>query len=51
MLQDFDLGRPMEIDALVAAVQELGHLTGQATPLLDVVLALVRQKARLAGCY
>ena len=27
MLQDLELGRPMEIDALVTAVQELGRLT------------------------
>ena len=28
MLQDLDQGRPMEIDALVASVQELGRVTG-----------------------
>lgn len=32
MLQDLERGRPMEIDALVTAVQELGRLTGQPTP-------------------
>ncbi|MBZ0128653.1 MAG: 2-dehydropantoate 2-reductase [Rhodobacteraceae bacterium] len=51
MLQDLEAGRPMEIDALVTAVQELGLLAGQPTPTLDTVLALVQQKARLAGCY
>jgi 2-dehydropantoate 2-reductase len=51
MLQDLELGRPMEIDALVTAVQELGHLTDTPTPSIDLVLALVRQRARLAGCY
>ncbi|MCB1367780.1 MAG: 2-dehydropantoate 2-reductase, partial [Rhodobacteraceae bacterium] len=51
MLQDLEAGRPMEIDALVTAVQELGLLAGQPTPALDIVLALVQQKARLAGCY
>lgn len=51
MLQDLDMGRPMEIDALVGAVQELGRLVGQPTPTLDTVLALVKQRARLAGCY
>ena len=51
MLQDLELGRPMEIDALVTGVQELGRLTGVATPAIDIVLALVRQRARLAGCY
>ncbi len=51
MLQDLELGRPMEIDALVTAVQELGHMTGLATPTIDLVLALVRQRAEVAGCY
>lgn len=51
MLQDFERGRPMEIDALVAAVAELGQLTSVETPTLDTVLGLVRQRARIAGCY
>lgn len=51
MLQDLELGRPMEIDALVSAVQELGLLVGAPTPAIDIVLALARQRARLAGCY
>lgn len=50
MLQDLELGRPMEIDALVTAVQELGRLTETATPTIDIVQALVRQRAKLAGC-
>ena len=45
MLQDLERGRPMEIDALVGAVQELGRLTGIATPTVDLVLALVRRLA------
>lgn len=51
MLQDLERGRPMEIDALVTAVQELGRLTAVPTPAIDTVLALVRQRARLAGAY
>jgi 2-dehydropantoate 2-reductase len=51
MLQDLELGRAMEIDALVSAVQEMGALVGVATPTIDVVLALVRQRARIAGLY
>lgn len=51
MLQDLERGRPMEIDALVASVQELGRLTETPTPTIDTVLALVRQLARQAGCY
>ncbi len=51
MLQDLERGRPMEIDALVTAVQELGRLTGTPTPSIDLVLALVRRLARAKGCY
>ncbi|MDA0679264.1 MAG: 2-dehydropantoate 2-reductase [Proteobacteria bacterium] len=51
MLQDLELGRPMEIDALVTVVQELGKLVGVPTPTVDVVLALVQQRARVAGTY
>lgn len=51
MLQDLTLGRPMEIDALVTAVQELGRIVGVATPTIDTVLAIVQQRARVAGCY
>jgi len=51
MLQDLERGRPMEIDALVASVQELGRLVAVPTPSIDIVLALVRQRARLLGCY
>ena len=51
MLQDLERGRAMEIDALVTAVQELGRLTGVATPALDGVLALVQQLGRSAGLY
>jgi 2-dehydropantoate 2-reductase len=51
MLQDLLAGRPMEIDALVASVQELGRLTGTPTPTIDTVLALIRLRARVAGLY
>ena len=51
MLQDLERNRPMEIDALVSAVQEMGELVGVATPTVDVVLALIRQRARIAGLY
>lgn len=51
MLQDLERGRPMEIDALLGAVVELGVLTGTKTPLCEAVLALVRERARQAGCY
>ena len=51
MLQDLTAGRPMEIDALVTSVQELGRLTEVPTPTIDTVLALIRLRARTAGLY
>ena len=51
MLQDLELGRQMEIDALIASVQELARLVGVSTPTIDSVLSLVKLKARLANCY
>jgi 2-dehydropantoate 2-reductase len=51
ILQDLELGRPMEIDAIAGAVQEIGLLRGVPTPTLDIVLALVRRRAALLGLY
>ncbi len=51
MLQDLERGRPMEIDALLGAVAELGVMTGIPMPVSNAVLALVRERARQAGCY
>jgi 2-dehydropantoate 2-reductase len=51
MLQDLERGRPLEIDPMVTAVAELGDLTGVETPTIDLILALIRQRARIAGCY
>ena len=51
MLQDLERGRSMEIDALVTVVQEVGRMTGVATPTIDVVLALVQECGRQAGLY
>lgn len=50
MLQDLERGRPMEIDALVTAVQEMARLVGKPTPAIDAVLALVRRLAIERGC-
>ena len=44
-------GRPMEIDALLGAVAELGRAAGVTTPTIDMVQALVVARARAAGCY
>lgn len=51
MLQDLDQGRPLEIDALVGSVLELGRLTGVPTPTIALVHALAIRRAREAGCY
>lgn len=51
MLQDLERGRPMEIDPLVTVVQEMGRLTKIPTPAIDTVLALVIQRAKMAGLY
>ena len=37
MLQDLERGRPMEIDARLGVVQELGGITGLPTPTIDTV--------------
>ena len=51
MLHDLERDRPMEIDALVKSVQELGVLTKTATPTIDTVLALIQLRAKTAGLY
>jgi 2-dehydropantoate 2-reductase len=50
MLQDLERGRPLELDALVSAVQEIGRLVELPTPAIDIVAALTRLRARMAGC-
>lgn len=46
MLQDLEAGRPMEIEAQLGAVQELARLANVATPTLDLLLPLIRVRAR-----
>ena len=46
MLQDVEAGRPMEIEALVGAVVELGRLTETPTPHIDAVYALASLLAK-----
>ena len=41
MLQDLETGWPMEIDALVTVVGELGDIAGIDTPIIDAVLSLI----------
>ena len=51
MLQDVEARKPVELDALVAAVRELGQLTGVATPFTDALLGLSRLQAQTLGLY
>ena len=51
MLQDVQAGRPVELDALVTAVRELGQLTQTPTPFTDALLGLARVHARALGLY
>ena len=51
MLQDVEAGRPVELDALVGAVRELGQGVGLPTPFTDALLGLARLQARELGLY
>ena len=51
MLQDLESKKPMEIDALITSVKELGELVKVPTPTIDIILALIQQRARIAGTY
>ncbi len=51
MLQDVEAGKPVELDALVTVVRELGELTQVPTPFTDALLGLSRLHARVHGLY
>ncbi|CAD6546786.1 hypothetical protein LMG28727_04612 [Paraburkholderia kirstenboschensis] len=51
MLQDVQARKPVELDALVSAVRELGQLTGVQTPYTDALLGLARLHASTLGLY
>jgi 2-dehydropantoate 2-reductase len=42
MLQDAEAGRPLEIDALIGAVREIGARVGVETPTTDAIFGLAR---------
>jgi 2-dehydropantoate 2-reductase len=46
MLQDVEAGRPLELEALVGSVIELGRITGIPTPYLDTLYALTSLLAK-----
>lgn len=45
MLQDAESGRPVELDALVGAVREIGEAVNVPTPYVDALLGLTRLSA------
>ena len=51
ILQDYELGRAMEIDVLVKAPAAFARAAGLSTPMLDLMAALAVQKAREKGLY
>jgi 2-dehydropantoate 2-reductase len=51
MLQDLERGRPLELDAMLTSVQELGRVVELDTPHIDAVLALTQQLGRTMGLY
>ena len=51
ILQDLEAGRPMEIDALYSVPLDLAREAGVPTPMLDLLVALIKVKARAKGLY
>ena len=51
LLQDYELGRAMEIDVLVRAPAAFARAAGLSTPMLDLLAGLAIQKARDKGLY
>ena len=51
MLQDVEAGRPVELDALVSVVREIGQKVGEPTPNIDALLGLARLHAQMRGLY
>jgi 2-dehydropantoate 2-reductase len=49
--QDFERGRPMEIDALVTAPAAFARAAGLSTPTLDTIAGLATRQARDKGLY
>ena len=51
ILQDLELGRPMEVDGMFDAPLVLARMAGVETPTLDLLVALCKLKARSSGLY
>ncbi len=51
MLQDVEAGRPIELDAILGSVREIGQHLNLLTPHMDALLGLTRLMARTRGLY
>jgi 2-dehydropantoate 2-reductase len=51
MLQDVEANRPLELDAIVGAVRELGAQVGVPTPHIDALFGLARLMGQVRGLY
>jgi 2-dehydropantoate 2-reductase len=51
ILQDYELGRALEIDVLVRAPAAFARAAGLSTPMLDMMAALAVRQARDKGLY
>ncbi len=51
LLQDYERGRPMEIDALVKAPAAFARAAGLSTPMLDMMAGLAIRRAQDKGLY
>ena len=51
MLQDAEAGRAIELDAIVAAVVEIGARVGVPTPNVDALMGLTRLFGQVRGIY
>jgi 2-dehydropantoate 2-reductase len=51
MLQDVEACRPIELDALVGAVREIGQHLIEPTPYMDALMGLTRLTGQMRGLY
>lgn len=51
MLQDYELGRPMEVDAILRMPLEFARAAGVPAPLLEMLATLTTRLARGKGLY
>ena len=51
IVQDLERGRPLEIDAMFTVPAELGKMLDVPTPMLDLMVTLMKLRARAAGLY